>query len=149
MEENSKKQINISKKRRIKLPKLSKIPKTVRIIILVIFLVIFSFIAGCKYGSSKEKSKIEKTKSTTKTSNSAVSNRWTAVGLITEISDTQIKVVDSRKKEYVAEINKDTSILDRKGTKLSKSDLKKDLKVIITGEKDKDKLKATRIRIQI
>lgn len=149
MENNPKKQINVNKKRRFKLPKLSKIPKSVKIILLVILLIIISFIAGCKYGSSREKSKIENTKSTSKTSNSATSNRWTAVGLITEVSDTQIKVVDSRKKEYVAEINKDTAILDRKGTKLSKSDLKNDLKVIISGEKDNDKLKAIRIRIQI
>ena len=75
-------------------------------------------------------------------------NRWTSVGNVEEVSDAKIKVKDSRDQVKEASITKDTKIVDRKGTNLKASDIKKAQRVIISGEKDGEKLIATRIRIQ-
>lgn len=110
------------------------------------------FILGTVYGMNRqEKADNKKNPFSSRTTPATNSNRWTSVGTITEVSDSKIKVKDSRDQEKEATITKDTQIVNRKGDKLAAKDLKKDQKVIVSGEKDaKDdkKLTVTRIRLQ-
>lgn len=154
MEENSVRkdapQHEQSKKKKFKFPKLSK---PVIYTLVVLLLLGGTFVAGMNYGENKQKK--HQTKSLADLSKSspsaALQNRWTSVGTVQEVSDSKIKVKDSRNETKEASITKDTIIVDRKGTKLTAKDIKKDQRVIVSGtkdEKDKNKLTATRIRIQ-
>ncbi|RTK95082.1 hypothetical protein EKI60_01350 [Candidatus Saccharibacteria bacterium] len=110
-----------------------------------IVVLVVVFFLGSAYGSKKD-GKASNAGSSPRSSSS--SNRWTSVGTVQEISDAKVKVKDSRGQEKEAEINKETKIVDRKGTALKPADIKKDSRVIVSGEKDGDKLTATRIRLQ-
>ena len=115
----------------------------------VIVLVVVFFL-GSAYGSRNE-SKTTKLTDPKTAASRATQNRWTSIGTVQEVSDTKIKVKDSRDEVKEATINKETKIVDRKGTTLKPSDIKKDSRVIISGtkdEKDEKKLTATRIRLQ-
>jgi len=125
-----------------------RISKNILFITLAIVLLAVSFLIGMKYGVNKEKNVSNKATTNNSAAKPLVSNRWNAIGIISEINESNIKVIDPRKKEYNAQITKDTMIVDRKGTKLTTKDLKKDQKVIISGDKNGDKFRATRIRIQ-
>lgn len=103
------------------------------------------FFLGSAYGSKKED---KASNASTSARSSSASNRWTSVGTVQEISDSKVKVKDSRNQEKEAEINKEAKIVDRKGATLKAADIKKDSRVIVSGEKDSNKLIATRIRLQ-
>lgn len=127
-----------------------RISREVLIIIIAAVLILAAYFVGVKNGKdSINKSRRENSSDLAKRDSSASSNRWTAVGNVQEISDTNIKVKDSRDEVKDAKITKDTTIVDRKGTKLAAKDLKKDQRVIVSGTKDdKGALTATRIRLQ-
>lgn len=120
--------------------------RTFFMVALAVIVLVVVFFLGSSYGANQEKGK---SGSSSRTNSSLINqNRWTAVGTVQEVSDSQIKVKDSRDQIKEASITKETKIVDRKGTDLSAKDIKKDQRVIISGEKDGDKLTATRIRIQ-
>ncbi len=141
-----------SRKKRTALPKLSK-PVIYALVSVIVLLV--TFIAGVNYGENRQAnhktSESSDGRGRSNSLSSAAQSRWTSVGTVQEVSEKQIKVKDSRNETKEAAITKDTVIVDRKGTKLSAKEIKKDQRVIISGtkdEKDKNKLTATRIRIQ-
>lgn len=105
-----------------------------------VLVLVVVFLLGSAYGSNKQKHKVSSSLQNTRSSQLA--NRWTALGTIVEVSDSQIKVKDSRNQEKTAAITKDTKIVNRQGDTLKPSDLKKDQRVITSGEKDGDKLTA-------
>ena len=117
-------------------------------ILVVVLVLVVVFFLGSAYGSRKSDSKGNSSGASSNSDRPSTSNRWTSVGTVQEISDSKIKVKDSRDQEKEAAINKETKIVDRKGTVLKTSDIKKDQRVIVSGEKDGDKLVATRIRLQ-
>lgn len=128
-----------------------KINRDILVIIIAAVLVIAAYFVGVHNG--REQAKKDRTSSLSNLERgnnpASASNRWTSVGTVQEASDNSIKVVDSRKETKQAKITKDTTIVDRKGTKLAAKDIKKDQRVIISGTKDdKGNLTATRIRIQ-
>lgn len=104
-----------------------------------------TFYAGSVYGASQEK---KDSKSASSADATTRSSRWTTVGTVVEVTDKKIKVKDSRDQEKEATVSDDTQITDRKGNKLTIGDIKKDQRVIVSGEKDGNNLKATRIRLQ-
>ena len=139
------------KRRRVRLPKISKKAGKRLLIVAVIGLVLGGvYYAGVKKGESRSKAASSKlTSSTAKKANDTASNRWTSVGTVLEASADSIKVKDSRGETKQAKITKDTVVVDKKGTKLSAKDIKKDQRVIVSGTKDtKNNLTATRIRLQ-
>lgn len=113
----------------------------------IILLLLASFVSGTIYGEHRQK-QAKYTNPRSHNASNVSSNRWASVGTILEVSDSEIKVKDSRNQEKVAKITKDTKIVDRKGTNLTTKELKKDQRVIVSGEKDGNKLTATRIRLQ-
>ncbi len=145
MDESKQKAILAKKKFQTKLPKIGK--KNAKILGIVLVLAV-TFLLGNSYGMHRQKNSTKNKLSSANGSALLSANRWTSVGKITEVSDSKIKIKDSRDQEKEAEINKDTKIVNRKGDTVTAGDLKKDQSVIISGEKDGDKLKATRIRLQ-
>lgn len=127
-----------------------KVNRDVLVIVIALVLIIAAYFVGFQKGETKGKNdRSSSLSSSSRQNGESVSNRWTSVGTVQEISDSSIKVVDSRKETKQAKITKDTTIVDRKGTKLTAKDIKKDQRVIISGTKDdKNNLTATRIRIQ-
>lgn len=115
-------------------------------ILLVVLAIIISFFIGKNYGE-KHASPSSKLSNAARNATGANSNRWTAVGNITEVSETHIKVKDSRGETKEGDIAKDVSITDRTGKKLTPKDLKKDMRVIVSGTKDGNKQTVTRIRV--
>lgn len=129
-----------------------KVNRTSAIILGVVVLVVAALFIGKAWGADRQKKADAKSNPfSSRTANTPISNRWTSVGTITTVSDSSITVKDSRGQEKVAAITKDTKIVNRKNEDLKPSDLKKDQRIIISGtkdEKDKNKLSATRIRLQ-
>lgn len=117
---------------------------------IAIVLIVVAYMVGVQNGEDKAKKNGKAGSSDiTRQSSASMSNRWTSVGMVQEVSDRAIKVKDSRNEVKDAKITKDTSIVDRKGAKLTTKDIKKDQRVIVSGTKDdKNTLTATRIRIQ-
>lgn len=136
------------------LPKKTERSKTITLnrnlffVCLAVLVLILVFFLGSAYGGNKQQDNTNRRESSDSARSASSSSRWTSVGTVLEISDSKIKVVDSRKQEKTAEITKDTKIVNRKGETVKTSDIKKDQRVIISGEKDGDKLNATRIRLQ-
>lgn len=80
----------------------------------------------------------------------ATSARWTSVGTVQEVSNSSIKIVDTRKETKQVKIAKDTVVVGRTGEKISAKEIKKGQRVIVSGTTDdKNNLTATRIRIQL
>lgn len=129
-----------------------KINRDVLIILIAIVLAVVTYFIGYHNGQeSDKKGRAGSLSDMSRQNSESLSNRWTSVGTVTEISDSKIKVKDSRGDTKEAAITKDTIIVDRKGTKLATKDIKKDQRVIVSGTKDtkdKNKLTTTRIRIQ-
>ena len=123
-----------------------KVNRKLFIAIVAIVVLVGVFFLGSAYGSHKQKK--QSTNSLSNVSRSAFSNRWTAVGTIIEASESEVKIKDSRDQIKTASINKDTKIVDRKGTEVPAEDLKKDQRIIASGEKDGDNLTVTRVRLQ-
>ncbi len=149
--EESPKAEKAHRRRRIVLPKVSKKAGKRLLIVAIIGLVLGGvYYAGIKKGESRSKAANSKlSSSTTKKANDTASNRWTSVGTVLEVSADSIKVKDSRGETKQAKITKDTVVVDKKGTKLSAKDIKKDQRVIVSGTKDaKNNLTTSRIRIQ-
>lgn len=115
--------------------------------VVIILAAVGIFLLGTWYGINHQK-KAQKSALENRSSSAATSNRWTAVGTVTEVSSDKIKVKDSRGQDKEASITKETKIVNRKGEQKSVNDLKKDQKVIVSGEKDGNNLTVTRIRIQ-
>lgn len=130
-----------------------KVNRKLFLVLLAVAVLLVTFFIGKSYGVSQQKEADKKNNPLTSRTNgnSSVSNRWTSVGTVIEVSDKSIKIKDSRDQEKTASITKETKIVNRKGESLSAKDLKKDQKVIVSGtkdEKDEKKLTATRIRLQ-
>lgn len=127
-----------------------KVNRDVLAVIIAVVLIGAAYFIGFHNGQEDaKKNPSSSAASLSRQNGESVSNRWTSVGTVQEVSDNSIKVVDSRKETKQAKITKDTTIVDRKGTKLTAKDIKKDQRVIISGTKDdKNNLTATRIRIQ-
>lgn len=126
-----------------------KVNRDVLTIGIALLLVVAAYFVGYHNGQNHPSNKNSLTTSDSVRQNaSAASNRWTSVGIVTEVTESSIKVKDSRGQIKDAKITKDTTIVDRKGTKLTTKEIKKDTRVIISGTKDGNTLSATRIRIQ-
>ncbi len=127
-----------------------RINRDILMVAVAVLLIVAAYFVGVNKGENKSKNtrKDGLASLTSRTAESS-SNRWTSVGSVQEVSETAVKVKDSRGKVKDAKITKDTAIVDRTGTKLTTKDIKKDQRVIVSGTKDaKDVLTATRIRIQ-
>lgn len=128
-----------------------RINRNVLFVGIAVIFVIGVYFLGVHQGQKKAKPSTQSPASLDRANAAATSNRWTSVGTVQEVSDSSIKVKDSRDEVKQAAITKDTKIVNRKGEQLKASDIKKDQRVIISGtkdEKDKNKLTATRIRLQ-
>ena len=127
-----------------------RINRDLLMVIIAAVLILVAYLVGVQNGEDKSKKSAKAGLSDiSRQSSEALSNRWTSVGTVQEVSDATIKVKDSRGETKDAKITKDTNIVDRKGTKLAAKDIKKNQRVIVSGTKDdKNNLTATRIRIQ-
>lgn len=127
-----------------------RVNRDVLMVLVAVVLIASAYFIGVNKGENKTSKTAKNGLSSTAEKNAATSsNRWTSVGSVEEVSESNIKVKDSRNEVKDAKITKDTSIVDRKGTKLTAKDIKKDQRVIVSGTKDdKNVLTATRIRIQ-
>lgn len=123
-----------------------KVNRKTATIIGSVAIVVVVFLLGAMYGTHQQKEADKRSGSGRLAA--AAQDRWTAVGTITEVSESKIKVKDVRGEEKEADVTSDTTIVDSKSQKIAAKDLKKDQKVIVTGTKDGKKLKATRIRVQ-
>lgn len=76
--------------------------------------------------------------------------RWSAIATITDVNDKKLSFKDSAGKEQTATFTKETVFLGSDGKKTDVKALKKDQKVIISGEKDEkgENRIVTRIRLQ-
>ena len=76
--------------------------------------------------------------------------RWSAIATITDVNDKKISFKDSQNKEQSATFTKESSVIGSDGKKTDFKALKKDQKIIISGDKDQkgENRTVTRIRIQ-
>lgn len=76
--------------------------------------------------------------------------RWSAIATITEVNDKKLSFKDSTGKEQTASFTKETVFLGSDGKKTDVKALKKDQKVIISGDKDEkgENRTVSRIRLQ-
>lgn len=129
-----------------------KFNKTGALAIGVVVLVVAALFVGKSWGTSSQKKANEKANPfANRSTERAITNRFTSVGKVTAISDKSITVKDARDQEKTATVNGDTKIVDRKGKPVKVGDIAKDARVIMSGtkdEKDDKKLTATRIRLQ-
>jgi hypothetical protein len=120
-------------------------------IILVLFGV---YTLGTKNGKENAKTSVSSSSAGNRDSMLNGSNsplrRWSAIATITEVSDKKLSFKDSAGKEQKASFTKETAFLGSDGKKTDVKALKKDQKVIISGEKDEkgENRTVTRIRIQ-
>lgn len=78
----------------------------------------------------------------------SASKRWSQIGTVTEVTDSKIKIKDSKGEEE-ALVNGETVVTGSDGKKADIKAVKKDQRVVATGTKDdKGVQTATRIRIQ-
>ena len=122
------------------------------IALLAVLLVFGIYKLGDRNGANREKT--SKTNgssfSSASTANRNASRRWSSIGTITDVNDKTIKVKDARGKEQTASFTKDTIVTSSDGKQTDAKALKKDQKVIVTGDKDEkgNNLTVSRIRIQ-
>ncbi len=142
--------VSISRKRKLKNPLSRKATLILSIVVGVAALLGAVYYLGFTNGENKQKAVAKKTLISPSASNASTSRRWSAIGSVTDISEKQIKIKDSRGQEQTAVINKDTVITGADGKKTDFTAIKKDSRVIGTGTKNEkgNTLTATRIRIQ-
>lgn len=141
------------KKRRMNI-KLSK--RTIKVLvglIVVVGLLAGVYYAGDHHGASRQKAYDAKHPLSALRPNGVattpITNRWTAIGTVTEVTDKLVKIKDAKGIVQEAIIDKDTAFTDKTGKKVDIKSVKKDVRVIASGTKDdKGKQTATRIRIQ-
>lgn len=117
----------------------------------IIIAVALVFGIGYKAGVSHQKKEVAAQRSKNLRSQSFLDTlpRWTSIGTITNITENKLVLKDIRGDTKEAKLTKESRITDRMGKTLTRNDLKKDQKIIVSGERDKKgNLTVTRIRVQ-
>ncbi len=120
-----------------------------------ILLVLFGvYMLGTKNGKENAYTRVSSSNSGNRDAMSSGSSsplrRWTAIATIIDVNDKKLSFKDSAGKEQTATFTKESVFLGSDGKKTDVKALKKDQKVIISGNKDEkgENRTVTRIRIQ-